>query len=192
MSTNSFQTHGGNEEKAPLYALSQPIIPEPDAPPADIREFLTGILAVSRRLSHEHASAIANKWKLGTGRELREYPPKMYLEIFGPEEGWCVYREVKTRLLSKKDQGALPRDTRAFLIGASIFFMVSAYYLIPAFCSSSRALPLRAMAFVAFSLFGGGGLICGVAAVQSPRTVDEQVEQDLIEAFVGGDTSSKR
>lgn len=210
MSTNSFGNHGGREEKAPLYALSQPIIPEPDAHPADVREFLTEVMSVSRGLSREHASAIADKWKLGTGRELRDYPPKMYLEIFGPEEGWCVYREVKTRLLSQKALGALPPESRAFLsmshtyrhdysfvltvviVGVSIFFMVSAYYLIPAFWSSSRALPLRAMAFVAFSLFGGGGLICCVAAVQSPRTVDEQVEQDLIGAFVGGNTTSKK
>ena len=120
MSTNSFQDHGDREEKAPLYALSQPIIPEPDALPTDIREFLTEVLSVSRGLSREHASTIADKWRLGTGRELRDYPPKMYLEIFGPEEGWCVYREVKTRLLSQKNQRALPRESRAI---SSMFHM---------------------------------------------------------------------
>jgi len=210
MSTNSFENHGDREEKASIYALSQPIIPEPDALPNDIREFLTEVLSVSRGLSREHASAIADKWRLGTGRELRDYPPKMYLEIFGPEEGWCVYREVKTRLLSQKDQRALPPQSRTFLsmlhpcrhscdhaltnvlVGVGIFFMVTAYYLIPAFWSSPRALPLRAMAFVAFSLFGGGGLICWVAVVSSPPTVDEQVEQDLMKAFVGENKTSKK
>ncbi|KAI4961236.1 hypothetical protein J4E86_000263 [Alternaria arbusti] len=182
MSRNSFENHGGREEKAPLYALSQLIIPEPDAPPAGIREFLTEVLSVSRGLSREHASAIADKWKLGTGREMRDYPPKMYLEIFGPEEGWCVYREVKTRLLNQKDQRALPRESRTFLT----------YYLIPTFWSSPRALPLRAMGFVAFSLFGGGGLICWTAAVSSPPTVDEQVEQELMKAFVGENPTSKK
>jgi hypothetical protein len=115
MSTNPIETHGDTEEKAPLYALSQPTIPEPDALPSDIRDFLTEVLSVSRGLAREHAGAIADKWKLGTGRELRNYPPKMYLEIFGPEEGWCVYKEVKTRLLSQKDMGALPFRSRVFL-----------------------------------------------------------------------------
>ena len=210
MSTNSFEDHGDREEKAPIYALSQPIIPEPDALPNDIREFLTEILSVSRGLSREHASTIADKWRLGTGRELRDYPPKMYLEIFGPEEGWCVYREVKSRLLSMKNQRALPRESRALssmshtcrhdydhaltnvLVGIGVFFLVTAYYLIPAFWSSSRALPLRVMAFVAFSLFGGGGLILCMAAVSSPPTVDEQVEQELMKAFVGENTTSKK
>ncbi|KAI4664123.1 uncharacterized protein J4E79_003624 [Alternaria viburni] len=182
MSTNSFENHGDREEKASIYALSQPIIPEPDALPNDIREFLSEVLSVSRGLSREHASTIADKWRLGTGRELRDYPPKMYLEIFGPEEGWCVYREVKSRLLSLKNQRALPRESRA----------LSTYYLIPAFWSSSRALPVRVMAFVACSLFGGGGLIMCMAAVSSPPTVDEQVEQELMKAFVGENTTSKK
>jgi hypothetical protein len=69
------------------------------------------------------------------------------------------------------------------IVGLSVGFMVSAYRFFPKFWSSSGALYLRAMNFVAFFIFGAGGLACWLAAVQSTRTVDEQVEQELAEVF---------
>jgi hypothetical protein len=112
MSTNPLQSYDDVKEQAPLYAPPpQPTLPGPEAHPADIREFLTNALSASRGLSVDDASAIASKWRLGTGRELRSYPPKMYLEIFGPEDGWCVYKEVKTRLLKQTHLGPTPPES---------------------------------------------------------------------------------
>jgi hypothetical protein len=51
--------------------------------------------------SEDQARDVASRWKLGTGQELRDYPAIMFLDIFGKEEGFVTYREVK-RVMNKK------------------------------------------------------------------------------------------
>jgi hypothetical protein len=71
-------------------------LPEETATPEQIREFLLQLLITKRGISTEHASRIASKWTISSGKELRNFPPAMFTEIFGREDGYIVYREVKT------------------------------------------------------------------------------------------------
>jgi hypothetical protein len=69
--------------------------PETTATPDQIRDFIVHLLTIKRGLALDHARRIASKWTIGNGKELRNYPPSMYLDIFGREDGWVVYKEVK-------------------------------------------------------------------------------------------------
>lgn len=80
--------------------------PEETATADDLRVFLTQLLISERGLTPDHAHDIASRWKTGNGKELRTYPATMYLDIFGREDGWVVYRETKLCLAQdKKDKG---------------------------------------------------------------------------------------
>lgn len=76
--------------------------PGPTATSNEIRDFLTRLLILKRTLAPDHAHRIASKWTLGNGRELRSYPPAMYLDIFGREDGWVVYKETKLCIAHEK------------------------------------------------------------------------------------------
>jgi hypothetical protein len=60
-----------------------------------VRKFIADLLVATRDLPENEARAIADNWKLGTGDELWTYPTHMFKHLFGVEEGWTVYREVK-------------------------------------------------------------------------------------------------
>jgi len=83
-------------------------IPDTTATADQIRDFLVYLLTSKRGLALDHARRIASKWTIGNGKELRSYPPSMYLDIFRREDGWIVYKEVKTCIMrdeqSKKSE----------------------------------------------------------------------------------------
>lgn len=79
-------------------AATEPL-PETTATADQIRDFLVHLLTSKRGLALDHARRIASKWTIGNGKELRSYPPSMYLDIFGREDGWVVYKEVKTCII---------------------------------------------------------------------------------------------
>jgi hypothetical protein len=89
-------------------AATAETIPETTATADQIRDFLVFLLTSKRGLALDHARRIASKWTIGNGKELRSYPPSMYLDIFGREDGWIVYKEVKTCIMrdeqSKKSE----------------------------------------------------------------------------------------
>lgn len=74
--------------------------PEKDAPPEIVRDFLAQEL-VPHYGSHEAAAKVAAKWVVGSGRELRDYPVWRYVQVFGPEDAWIVYRKVRPRYLDE-------------------------------------------------------------------------------------------
>jgi hypothetical protein len=77
-------------------------LPEETANSEQIRDFLEQLLTTKRGISVDHARRIASKWTISNGKELRNYPPTMYMEIFGREDGYIVYREVKTLVYQQK------------------------------------------------------------------------------------------
>lgn len=107
-----------SEETLPLYNASssethQPLSlsgstkpPDPRATPAEVRDFLVHLLTSSRGLQLDHARRVAARWTMGTGRELRAYPPLMYRDIFDFEDGWIVYKEVKMCFYSEEERQA--------------------------------------------------------------------------------------
>lgn len=78
-------------EKQSLIPQLNP--PLPTASPSEVRAFITELLILTRNLPAQHAKEIADKWHLGTGRELTTYPPSVYADIFGSEDAWMVYKE---------------------------------------------------------------------------------------------------
>jgi hypothetical protein len=77
-------------------------LPDTSATADQIRDFLVHLLTSKRGLALDHARRIASKWTIGNGKELRSYPPSMYLDIFGREDGWVVYKEVKICIIQSE------------------------------------------------------------------------------------------
>lgn len=88
------------EETLPLYEESQRTgeltPPDKSATPDEVREFLVHLMQVRGSLGLDHARRIAARWTVGTGQELRSYPVAMYRDLFGAEDGWAVFKQVRT------------------------------------------------------------------------------------------------
>lgn len=105
-SSSSARSSIENEETLPLYSEAHVVSadtdltpPAPRATPDEVRDFLVRLLINTRGLHVDQARRIASRWKNGTGRELKSYPPLMYSDIFGLEDGWIVYKEAKLCIL---------------------------------------------------------------------------------------------
>jgi hypothetical protein len=92
-------------------AATAETLPEVAATADQIRDFLVHLLTSKRNLALDHARRVASKWTIGNGKELRSYPPSMYLDIFGREDGWIVYKEVKTCII-RAEQSKKPDLSR--------------------------------------------------------------------------------
>jgi hypothetical protein len=105
---NSLSLEEGAEENLPLYEEFQhtegqnDVLPHARATPMEVSDFLSHLLIDSRGMSTDGARRVAAMWTKGTGQELRSFPPAMYFEIFGKEDGWIVYREVHLTILKEK------------------------------------------------------------------------------------------
>ena len=74
------------------------IVPSRKATPAEVRAFFATLLTEHDALLADDptkCAAVVSAWKIGGGVEMRQYGPAMYLEMFGREYGWILYREVK-------------------------------------------------------------------------------------------------
>ena len=98
----------GDEEHLPLYEEFQhtegqgDILPDTKATPDQVREYLAHLLIDKRNLPLDYVRRTVSKWNVGSGHELRSYSPSMYLDIFGREDGWVIYREVKLSIANEK------------------------------------------------------------------------------------------
>lgn len=72
-----------------------PRMPEANDTPVQVREFLAHLLSAERVFPNGSIQRIVEKWTLGSGQELRSYTPYMFFDVFGREEGWIIYKEVK-------------------------------------------------------------------------------------------------
>lgn len=75
-----------------------PSLPARHARPDEIRDSLAYLLVKQRGFSQDHARDIAARWTVGSGLELRQYSPSMFFEVFGREDGWVLFREVRVAL----------------------------------------------------------------------------------------------
>lgn len=73
------------------------VLPDVRAKPDKVREFISHLLK-KRGVPEGNVRKIVRQWTLGSGREMRSYDPAMYLDIFGCEDGWIIYREVRLRI----------------------------------------------------------------------------------------------
>ena len=77
-------------------------VPGLDTRPAEIRESLARLLITKRGVKADEANRIVAPWQIGSGMELRQYGAVMYLDLFGSEYGWILYREVKIGVRKEK------------------------------------------------------------------------------------------
>jgi hypothetical protein len=87
---------------------AKPKIPVPTrkATPDEIRSFFAALLTAQNSQLADDASkceAIVSHWKIGGGVEMRQYGPAMYLEMFGREYGWILYREVRMSIRNESN-----------------------------------------------------------------------------------------
>lgn len=95
------------EKQSLIPQLTPPL---PTASPSEVRAFITELLILTRNLPAQHAKDIADKWQLGTGRELTTYPPSVYADIFGSEDAWMVYKESQLFIRRNKQEKNRRRD----------------------------------------------------------------------------------
>jgi hypothetical protein len=108
-------------ESGPSSDLSPPT---ETATPDDVRAYIISVM-LARGIGLDHARRVAARWTLGTGRELRQYPATMFKEIFGPEDGWVVFKE--TRVPYYREDRKKPDHTRtilAALLAADVIFLI--------------------------------------------------------------------
>jgi hypothetical protein len=88
-----------NDEKISLYGNFQhpqvDTIPPRDATSAEVREYLTSVLKTKHGLPDDEAQHLADRWRVGRGHELRSYTAQIYLDIFGRDVGWVLYRDIQ-------------------------------------------------------------------------------------------------
>ena len=95
------------EETLPLYedvqvdSTAEIKAPDAKATPDEVRDFLVQLM-LARGVGIDHARRVSARWTIGTGKELSAYPVAMYRDIFGAEDGWVVYKEVKTLIYARE------------------------------------------------------------------------------------------
>ncbi|KAM0692192.1 hypothetical protein Q7P36_008393 [Cladosporium allicinum] len=98
-------TKKGKKSKTPKIP-----VPTRKATPEEIRTFLAALLTAQNSQFADDTTKcdeIVSDWKIGGGVEVRQYGPAMYLEMFGREYGWILYREV--RMSIRKESNILLR-----------------------------------------------------------------------------------
>jgi hypothetical protein len=102
-----------NKSAVPLSSATEtpskrPVLPRPDATPSEVRRFLVDVL-VRHGLQTTRAAETAEKWTIGNGQQLRDYPVSMYCRIFGAnEETWVVYANVMPLVYEESAAAWLP------------------------------------------------------------------------------------
>lgn len=115
MSARKLSLEDGAEENLPLYEEFQysegvgNVLPPVKASPLEVSDFLIHLLIDSRGMSTDEARRVAALWNKGTGQELRRFPPAMYFDIFGKEDGWIVYKEVHLAIHREKSKSFMHR-----------------------------------------------------------------------------------
>lgn len=97
-----------SDEHLPLYgefecfAANDDGLPGVHATPDEVRRYLMHLLTSKRDLPLDHVRRVVTRWRIGSGLELRSYSPAMYLDIFGREDGWVIYTEVRLAIMEQR------------------------------------------------------------------------------------------
>lgn len=122
---SSSEAQPKDEEHLPVYHRSEQAdpntLPASQASPEEVRQFIISVLVSRRQLPIDYAQCVAARWNIGCGLELRTYPASMYSELFGSEDGWILYKEIKPMIdgaSQKKGTDHGPRMCISFLYHA--------------------------------------------------------------------------
>jgi len=190
--SNETHPNQGDEESLPLYSnldyedatSDLPItLPAATATPDVVRDFLVRILVNNRSLPLDQARRIAARWNMGSGRELWIYNPAMYNTIFGAEDGWILYKDVKVLYYKTKQakKGAVRRNIAPIAAVTLLIWNVSLILM-----GIYGGLGEGQIAATAFGvIFGGMGLIFSIiaACINHFQNFETNVESELQASF---------
>ncbi|TVY83071.1 hypothetical protein LSUE1_G004003 [Lachnellula suecica] len=78
--------------------METPAAPSRDAPPSEVRTYLTTILKTCHGVPEAEALEIAANWQYGRGSEITYYDIGTYRTLFGPEAGVLLYGHARREL----------------------------------------------------------------------------------------------
>lgn len=117
-----------NENVHTIKEGPKDVPPSVNATPDEVRDFMARLLINRRGLPQEHVRRAVAKWTVGSGHELRSYSPSMYLDLFGREDGWIVYREVKLCMYREQEKSS-GRFDKCESVARPCFWKSSAFRL---------------------------------------------------------------
>lgn len=111
---------GSKGDNSRPYLTMQDVPPE-TASAEEVQCFIEQLLLSQYKVDAERAHQLSQCWSIGTGRELRKYPARLFVKIFGDEAGWVLYKEIHSRLFQSQMEetgvGVLdPKTRREFLL----------------------------------------------------------------------------
>ncbi len=177
-------SNGELDETLPLYEDTEAgpatdlTPPEPKATPDEVRDFIVGAMR-SRGIGLDHARRVASKWTLGTGRELRQYPASMFRDLFGAEDGWVVYKEVRVRYYTHEAaKGPNQRVVCSVISGFAFLICLIGAILIGTVDKHNSA--GATMVGAIFLIFGGMIAIgFGIGALAGSPKPEDRAENEL-------------
>ncbi|CAK4027684.1 Hypothetical predicted protein [Lecanosticta acicola] len=184
--------HSSEEEGLPLY--SEYRSPEEDADckppsnaasPAEVRAFFRSLLVSHCHYTPAHAESTSALWTRGSGRELRSYPPAMYLTIFGAEDGWILYRETKMAL--HREARTAEKARKRYLITTPILILWT-LCMVPVILYVT-IVPLVLSAVLSSIVAILWLLIASAIHFLEPR-MEDQIENELKRCMQKGDQTS--
>ncbi|KAM0719501.1 hypothetical protein Q7P37_003630 [Cladosporium fusiforme] len=173
-----------DEENLPLYEELQVSEAQVDALPPktatadEVRDYLTSLLKNKRGLPEDQVRRIVSHWTIGTGRELQTYTPQMYLSVFGSEDGWALYSDVRLEIYRMEGKSFWER--RGIYIFPAVSFTL-AFILVMLLThdvdESTQALAAISMLFV------GMACICSLSVLLiytfSDNSPETKIENEL-------------
>lgn len=84
--------------------MDSTLLPSPSATPTEVRVFLSDLLRNSPQFTETDVDRLIERWTVGSGWELRTYTPAVWQTIFGMQEGWVLYREIRSRVLQSQQR----------------------------------------------------------------------------------------
>lgn len=78
-----------------------------------VQEYIDDVLQSVYRVDAKQAREIANLWTIGTGETFRSLPSHAFVEIFGAEAGWVLFKDTQKQLFDLfGDPNETPRCRR--------------------------------------------------------------------------------
>lgn len=106
MERRSPQDPVDDDESFPLYENLESIqvdkVPAGNATSAEVRDYLTAVLKIKHQLPDDRTQHLVSRWTVGRGYELRSYTAQMYLDIFGRDVGWVLYRDIQLEIYRRQ------------------------------------------------------------------------------------------
>lgn len=102
MERSSPQDPVDDDESFPLFenlgSIQIDKVPAGSTTSAEVRDYLTAVLKIRHHLPDDQAQRLISRWTMGRGFELRSYTAQMYLDIFGRDVGWVLYRDIQLEI----------------------------------------------------------------------------------------------